>query len=489
MLHDDPWARSLPAGQLGRASLTHQGVVRVTARREDYEQALAGAADHALSWLGSLSDRRVGPRASADELASVFAGPLPARGCAAAEVVDLLAAGAEPGLMAVGSGRFFGWVMGGTLPAGLAADWLVTAWDQNAGMRYATPAVAAIEEAAAHWLLDLLGLPAGADVGFVTGATMANFTGLAAARFSVLAQAGWDVHGDGLIGAPRVHVLVGAERHDTVDLALRYLGLGRPTVVAADGEGRIRRDALAEALDRVRSAEPVVVCLQAGNLHSGAFDPFTEPIALAHERGAWVHVDGAFGLWAAACPALRHLVDGLAGADSWATDAHKTLNVPYDCGIAIVADPKAMRAAFGVHTSYLIANDSGPGDPYEKVPELSRRARGIPVWAVLRSLGRDGVAEMVGGLASRARAIAAGVAGIDGAEVLNDVVYTQVCVVFGDDERTRAVTARLIADGATWMSGSRWRGRDVLRISVSNWSTDQEDVRRSVDALRRAAAG
>jgi len=461
----------------------------MAARREDYEDALARAGEHALSWLGSVGDRPVGPRASADELATEFGGRLPALGCAAAEVVDLLVAGAEPGLMAMGSGRFFGWVIGGTLPAGLAADWLVTAWDQNAGMRYATPAVAAIEEAAARWLLGLLELPAGADVGFVTGATMANFTGLAAARFAVLAQAGWDVHGDGLVGGPKVHVLVGAERHETVDLALRYLGLGRPTVVAADDQGRIRLDALAETLGQVPGAEPIVVCLQAGNLHSGAFDPLTEAIALARERGAWVHVDGAFGLWAAACPALRHLVDGLAGADSWATDAHKTLNVPYDCGIAIVTDPKAMRSAFGVRTNYLIADDSGPGDPYEKVPELSRRARGVPVWAVLRSLGRDGVAEMVRGLASRARAIADGVAEIDGAEVLNDVVYTQVCVAFGDDERTRAVTARLISDGATWMSGSRWRGRDVLRISVSNWSTDDEDVRRSLNALRRAATG
>jgi glutamate/tyrosine decarboxylase-like PLP-dependent enzyme len=461
----------------------------MAARREDYEDALARAAEHALSWVGSVGDRPVGPRASADELAAALGGRLPAPGCDAADVVDLLVAGAEPGLMAMGSGRFFGWVIGGTLPAGLAADWLVSAWDQNAGMRYATPAVAAIEEAAARWLLDLLELPAGADVGFVTGATMANFTGLAAARFAVLAQAGWDVHGDGLVGGPKVHVLVGAERHETVDLALRYLGLGRPTVVAADDQGRIRLDALAEALGQVPAGEPVAVCLQAGNIHSGAFDPLAGAIELARERGAWVHVDGAFGLWAAACPPLRHLVDGLAGADSWATDAHKTLNVPYDCGIAIVADPKAMRSAFGVRTSYLIADDSGPGDPFEKVPELSRRARGVPVWAVLRSLGRDGVAELVEGLASRARAIADGVAEIEGAEVLNDVCYTQVCVAFGNDERTRAVTARLISGGATWMSGSRWRGRDVLRISVSNWSTDEEDVRQSVNALRRAAAG
>ncbi len=461
----------------------------MTVRGNDFARALDRAAEHARSWVDSVGDRRVAPRASADELAATFGGPLPAGGCDPADVVDMLAVGAEPGLMAMPSGRFFGWVIGGTLPAALAADWLVSAWDQNAGMRYATPAVAALEEAAAVWLLDLLGLPAGADVGFVTGATMANFTGLAAARGALLARAGWDVHGDGLAGAPKVHVLVGAERHDTVDLALRYLGLGRPAVVASDEQGRIRLDALATALRHVPAGEPVVVCLQAGNLHSGAFDPLPAAIAMAHERGAWVHVDGAFGLWAAAAPRLRHLVDGVGDADSWATDAHKTLNAPYDCGVAVVADPLAMRAAFGVHTSYLIADGSGPGDPHEKVPELSRRARGVPVWAALRSLGRDGVADLVDGLARRAGAIAEGVGGIDTAVVVNDVVYTQISVSFGDDERTRAVTARLIAEGETWMSGSRWRGQDVLRISVSNWSTDERDVERSIAALRRAAAG
>jgi glutamate/tyrosine decarboxylase-like PLP-dependent enzyme len=459
----------------------------MTARVEDYAPALARAAEHARAWLGSLGDRRIGPRATADELASTLGGPLPAHGCDPADVVDLLATAAEPGLMAMPSGRFFGWVMGGTLPAGLAADWLVSAWDQNAGMRYATPAAAALEEAAATWLLDLLGLPAGADVGFVTGATMANFTGLAAARFAVLSKVGWDVHRDGLTAAPKIHVLVGEERHGTVDLALRYLGLGTPTAVRADQQGRIRVDALAHALAQIPDGEPIILCLQAGNIHSGAFDPFREAIALAHAHGAWVHVDGAFGLWAATSPRLRPLVDGLADADSWATDAHKTLNVPYDCGVAIVADPEALRSTFALHASYLIADNSGPGDPYDKVPELSRRARGIPVWAVLRSLGRDGVSALVDGLADRARQLADSIEQIDGAEILNDIVYTQVCVAFGNDDRTRATTARLISDGTAWMSGSHWRGRDVLRISVSNWSTDDTDVDRSLDALRRAA--
>jgi glutamate/tyrosine decarboxylase-like PLP-dependent enzyme len=289
----------------------------------------------------------------------------------------------------------------------------------------------------------------------------------------------------GLTGAPRVRAVVGAERHETVDLALRYLGLGAPIVVPADEQGRLRLDELGATL--ARGAGPLIVCLQAGNLHSGAFDPIAAAAALAHEHGAWVHVDGAFGLWAAASPRLAHLVEGRAAADSWSTDAHKTLNVPYDCGIAIVTRPRTLRDAMGIHASYLV-HDAGPGDPFDRVPELSRRARGVPVWAALRALGRTGVAELVDGLAAHARALADGFATLAGAEILNDVVFTQVCATFGDDERTRAVTARLLADGTAWMSGSRWRGRDVLRVSVSNWSTDAQDVAESVDAVRRAAA-
>jgi glutamate/tyrosine decarboxylase-like PLP-dependent enzyme len=359
----------------------------------------------------------------------------------------------------------------------------VSSWDQNAALRYATPGVSVAEQAAAGWLRDLLGLPADADVGFVTGATMANFAGLAAGRREQLSAVGWDVDRLGLAGGPRVRVLAGAERHETLDGALRYLGLGAPTVVAADGQGRLEPAALADAL--AAGGGPTIVCLQAGNLHSGAFDPLGEAAALAHERGAWVHVDGAFGLWAAASPRLRHLVAGHEAADSWATDAHKTLNVPYDCGIAVARRP-ALRAALGMRASYLVQD---MGDPMETVPELSRRARGVPVWAALRSLGRSGVAELVDRLAANARAIAAGIAAVPGAEILNEVVFTQVCAAFGDDERTRAVTARLLADGATWMSGSRWRGRDVMRVSVSNWSTDEADVAAAVDAVRRAAAG
>ncbi|MFF1254044.1 pyridoxal phosphate-dependent decarboxylase family protein [Pseudarthrobacter sp. NPDC058329] len=453
---------------------------------EEYAPALAAAARHASAWLRSLPDRPVGPRLPAHDLTGAFGGPLPTSGMRAEDVVDLLAQAAEPGLMAMPSGRFFGWVIGGTLPAALASDWLVSAWDQNAGLRYATPAMAAIEEGAGSWLLELLGLPAGSDVGFVTGATMANFTGMAAGRWRLLADAGWDLDRDGLSGAPRIRCFVGRERHDTVDLAFRYLGLGRPVVVDADDQGRLVPAALDAAL--AGGAGPALVCLQAGNLHSGAFDPFPEALRIARKHGAWVHIDGAFGLWAAAAPELRDLTAGYEDADSWGTDAHKTLNVPYDSGIAIVRDSTALRSAMGLHTSYLIQDAEGPGDPFEKVPELSRRARGVPVWAALKSLGRDGVATQVRGLVAAASEIAAGLAALDGVEVLNDVGYTQVSVAFGDDATTRAVTARIIADGRVWMSGSRWRDRDILRISVSNWQTAGDEVRTAVAAVGSALA-
>ncbi|MDQ1526341.1 MAG: hypothetical protein QOG18_954 [Microbacteriaceae bacterium] len=456
------------------------------AQSDAYRDALEKARAHSAEWLASVPTRPVGPRNTANELAPRFAVPLQEEPTDPGAVVDELARLAEPGLMAMPSGRFFGWVIGGTLPAALGADWLVSAWDQNAGMRYATPAAAAIEEAAAGWVLDLLGLPRASGVGFTTGGTMANFVGLAAGRQHVLEAVGWNLDADGLSGAPRITVLAGEERHASVDLALRYLGLGLPRTVVADDQGRIRPDALADALEEVDG--PVIVCLQAGNLHSGAFDPMREAIAIAHRHGAWVHVDGAFGLWAAVSPRYREPLDGLDTADSWATDAHKTLNVPYDCGIAIVSRPDVLLSTFGVRTSYLIHADDGPGDPFEKVPEMSRRARGIPVWAALRSLGRRGTIELVEGLAAHARALADGLAALPGVEIVNEVVFTQVCLTFGSDERTRAVTQRLIDDGAVWMSGSHWRGRDVLRISVSNWSTDDADVAESIAAVERATS-
>lgn len=458
----------------------------MSAGSEPYTEALAAASKHATEWLDSQPGRHVGPLKTAGELLEAFGGPLQREGIPAVDVVDYLAAHAEPGLMAMPSGRFFGWVIGGTLPAALAADWMVSSWDQNTAMRHATPAAAVIEEAAGHWLLDLLGLPAESDVGFVTGATMANFTCLSAARWRLLKDAGWDLDADGLFGAPRIRCVVGQERHDSVDLSLRYLGLGRPSGVPADGQGRI----LPAELDRIlgEGTGPALVCLQAGNVHSGAFDPFTEAIGVARKHGAWVHVDGAFGLWAAAAPELSALTEGLQSADSWATDAHKTLNVPYDCGIAVVKEPMALRAAMGIQASYLIHEVDGAADPFDTVPELSRRARGVPVWAALRSLGKDGVTALIRQLTGRAAQLAERLAAVDDVEVLNDVDYTQVSLAFGDNATTRAVTARIIADGHVWMSGSSWKGRDILRISVSNWSTSEDDVTVAVKAVEEALA-
>jgi glutamate/tyrosine decarboxylase-like PLP-dependent enzyme len=454
---------------------------------DEREAALAKAQEHALTWLASLDDRPVPAPATSEEVVARLGTELPVGSTDADHVVDLLAEAVEPGLVAMPSGRFFGFVIGGSHPAALAADWLVSAWDQNALLRTVTPAYAAVEDVASAWLLDLLGLPEQSAVGFVTGATMSNFTCLAAARDHVLRQAGWDVADAGLVGSPGVRVLVGAERHETVDVALRYLGLGRPEVVPADDQGRIDVEALAAALAAgTGTARPTVVALQAGNVHSGAFDDFERAIAVAHEHGAWVHVDGAFGLFAAAAPYRRHLVRGIAGADSWTTDAHKTLNVPYDSGLAIVREPAALRAAMGMHGDYLIKDDAG--DPFEKVPESSRRARAVPVWAVLRALGRSGVGELVEGFCRHAAAFAVGVQEIAGAEVINDVGFTQVCVSFGSDERTEAVARGLLEDGTAWMSGSRWRGRSVLRISVSSWATTDDDVDRSLEAVRRVAA-
>jgi glutamate/tyrosine decarboxylase-like PLP-dependent enzyme len=453
----------------------------------DPYSALDHAARHASRWLDSLGSRPVPAAATVAEIVKELGTELPDGPVPAPDVIDLLAAACGPGLTATPSGRFYGFVTGGVHPAALAADWLVSAWDQNAVLRAASPAHAAVEDLASAWLLDLLGLPADSGVGFVTGATMSNFTCLAAARDAVLRRVGWDVAASGLTGAPRVRVVVGAQRHDTVDLALRYLGLGAPEPVSADDQGRIDPDALSDALCDIPAGTPLIVVLQAGNLHSGAFDPFTEAIEVAHAHGAWVHVDGAFGLFAAASPVTRHLTAGYQVADSWTTDAHKTLNVPYDCGIAIVADRAALRAAMSLGaTDYFITDAAG--DSCDMVPESSRRARAVPVWAVLRSLGRQGVADLVDGFCRHAKAFAAGIEGIDGATVENDVVFSQVSATFGSDERTADVTRRLMADGTAWMTGSRWRGKAVLRVSVSNWSTTADDVARSLAALRRAAA-
>ena len=441
------------------------------------------AMEHALRWLESVPARRVPATGTADDAVARLGAVLPLSGQPGPAVVDRLTAGVEPGLMANASGRFFGWVMGSSLPTALAADWLVSAWDQNAGMRDATPGVVAVEEIAAGWLLQLLGLPPDAAVGFTTGATMANFTGLAAGRGSVLQRVGWDVEADGLSGAPRVRVLVGAEVHSSVELALRYLGLGRPEQVAVDEQGRLDPEDLRDRLEVTPG--PTIVCLQAGNIHSGAFDPFTRAVQVARDADAWVHVDGAFGLWAAVSPDLAALTDGMVGADSWATDAHKTLNTPYDGGVAIVRDAAAVRRAMGVHASYLLT--SATGDPFEVVPELSRRARGVPIWAAMASLGADGVRDLVDGLVASARALAEGIARIPGARVVNDVVYTQVSVAFESDQRTREVFGRLLAEGAVMPSASTWHGCAVIRFSVSSWRTGPAEVRETVDAVARAS--
>jgi glutamate/tyrosine decarboxylase-like PLP-dependent enzyme len=453
----------------------------------DERKILDRVLEEATGFLEGLPGRRVAARTDVDGVAAALRRPLPDDGAAPLEVIEELISGAEPGVVATPSGRFFGWVMGGVLPATLAADWLTSTWDQNAGLLASSPAAAGAEWVASEWLLDLLGLPANSAIGFVTGAMIANFTCLAAARHEVLRRVGWNVEQDGLHGAPEVTVIVGEERHETVDVALRFLGLGeaRSIVVPADDQGRIRPDFLADTLAKIGD-NPLIVCLQAGNVHSGAFDAISDAVDLAHRYGAWVHVDGAFGLWAAASAQYRALVAGVEQADSWATDAHKTLNVPYDSGIAIVANAEAMYAAMGAHAAYLI-QDERP-DPFSTVPEFSRRARGFTVWAALRSLGRNGVAEMVERFCAHARRFAAGLAEMEGVRVVNDVVFTQVCVSFGSDDVTREVASRLLKNGTAWMTPSTWHGQAVLRISVSNWRTTDEDVDRSLAAVRRILA-
>ena len=451
----------------------------------DRDTLLDLAANEAKAYLDGVAHRAVPPAFGTDTLLPAFSEPLPAHGRDPREVLELLIANAEPGLTAMSSPRFFGFVTGGTYPVAMAAEWLTSAWDQNAALREVTPAHSAAREAVEGWLTDLLDLPTGTTMVTVTGGLMANFTGLAAGRHAVLARAGWDVEAHGLQGAPRVRVLVGAERHVTVDLALRYLGLGTPQAVAADGQGRVQVDALAAAL--ATDDSPTILALQAGNVHSGAFDDFAAAIPLAHEHGAWVHIDGAFGLWAAASPRTRHLAAGHELADSWATDAHKTLNVPYDSGLAFVADSTAHRAALGIHAPYLVQSKGAP-QPMELGPEFSQRARAFPLWATLQYLGTDGVAALVDRMVGHARTFAEGVRAIGG-EVLNDVVFTQVCTAWGDDATTAEVERLLLAGGAAWMTGSTWRGRKVLRIAVSNHATTDEDVRVALEALRAAYAG
>ncbi len=448
---------------------------------------LEAAAAHAADYIDSLPDRPV--RAALDPSAAREAlhGGLSDEPVEPRQVLDELVADAEPGVTAMGSPRFFGFVIGGTMPAALAADWVVSAWDQNAGLASPTPAAAAIEEITGAWLLDLLGLPDDASFAFVTGCQMAHVTALAAARHRVLLEAGWDVERDGLIGAPPVRVIVGEERHVTVDRALRLLGFGtgRLEPVAVDDRGAMRSAALADRLAGDRG--PTIVCAQAGNVNTGAVDPLDEICDLGREAGAWVHVDGAFGLWGMASPNQREQLRGCERADSWATDAHKWLNVPYDCGIAFVADREAHRAAMTAHASYLQQGET-VREAVDWTPEFSRRARAVPVYAALRSLGRDGVAELVDRLCECARRFARLLGEGPGIEVLAQDL-NQVLVLLDDrDAVTDRVVAEIQREGSCWMSATTWRGRRCMRISVCSWRTSFEDVDRSVAAIERALA-
>jgi glutamate/tyrosine decarboxylase-like PLP-dependent enzyme len=456
-------------------------------------------ADLAADFLEGVDRRPVGGTASHEELLAALGGPLPNRGEAPDEVVSDLARAADPGIVASAGPRYFGFVIGGSLPSSVAADWLTTAWDQNGFAYVMSPAGSVVEEVTAGWLLDVFGLPRESSVGFASGATMATFTGLAAGRHRVLQRAGWDVEADGLIGAPDIAVVLGAEAHATVLASLQMVGLGsrRPLRVDADEQGRMRPDRLREVLAAVAD-RPVIVSAQSGNVNTGAFDPMAEIVAAVRDHpNAWLHVDGAFGLWAAASPAYRHLTAGLDGADSWTTDAHKWLNVPYDCGIAIVHDPEAHQAAMSFGAAYYVAGEGAKRDSGNWVADSSRRSRAFTVYAALRELGRDGLADMVDRCCALARRMADELRDAPGATILNDVVLNQVLVRFtpagggGDEESddfTRRVIAAVQADGTCWLGGTTWHGMAAMRISVSNWSTTEADIDVSAAAIRRCAS-
>jgi glutamate/tyrosine decarboxylase-like PLP-dependent enzyme len=448
---------------------------------------LQRTAELAADYLDSLEDRPVFPRVSADELRASLGVPLQDEPLAPEQVVEELAAAADPGLVAMPSGRYFGFVIGGGLPAALAADWLATAWDQNAGLYVGGPSASVVEQVVREWVCDVLRLPADASIGFVTGTQMASVTALAAARYRVLERAGWDVGRDGLADGPRVRVLVGEKRHVTIDRALRLLGLGAPETVAADDQGRMDAGALRAALEY--GAGPTIVCAQAGEVNTGAFDPFEELAAASAAHGAWLHVDGAFGLWAAASPRLRHLVRGAEQADSWVTDAHKWLNVPYDSALVLCKDTEAHRTAMTVSASYLIQDDGARAvrDQVDWVPEFSRRARGFAVYAALRSLGRNGLTELVERACTCAQLFAERIVSLPGVELLNDVVLNQVLFCFGSDEETDEVLRRVQGAGDVWMSGTTWAGRRAIRISVSNWQTTAAEIELALNAFREAA--
>jgi glutamate/tyrosine decarboxylase-like PLP-dependent enzyme len=443
---------------------------------------LDDAARRARVYLEGLAVRPVAPSSAAVAALRQLDEALPAARGDAAETLALLDRLIAPATLATAGPRFFGFVIGGALPETLAANWLAAAWDQNAGLYLTTPGVAYLESVVLRWLVELFDLPAGTGGAFVTGATVANFTALAAARNAVLGRVGWNVEAHGLFEAPPINVMTGDEAHPTLLKSLGMLGLGRARIVRVpvDAQGRMRRDALPAIHG------PTILCLQAGNVNTGAFDPFEGLITQARAAGAWIHVDGAFGLWAKAAPALRHLARGLEQADSWATDAHKWLNVPYDCGLAFVREANALKAAMAITAEYL-PTESAERNPSDFTPELSRRARGIEVWTALRSLGRAGLAELFERNCRQARRFAEGLAQA-GYEILNDVVLNQVLVAFGEPAKTRRVTAALQQDGTCWCGGTVWQGRTAMRISVCSWATTDADVEQSLAAMLRLAA-
>jgi glutamate/tyrosine decarboxylase-like PLP-dependent enzyme len=442
---------------------------------------LTDACARAIRYLEGLETRPVAPAPDAVAQLRAFDAPLPEMTGDPAATLRLLDEIGSPATTAMAGPRFFGFVIGGAVPVTLAANWLAGAWDQNSAYYRATPSTAFVEQVALRWLLDLLQLPPQCQGAFVTGATVANLCALAAARHAVLKAAGWNVEAQGLFGAPPITVVVGAEVHPSVTKSLGILGLGRSRVVTVpvDGQGRLRADRLPVI------AGPTIFCVQAGNVNTGAFDPIAEVCRHAHAAGAWVHVDGAFGLWAAAVPAHRHLTAGIPQADSWATDAHKWLNVPYDCGLAFVRDPLALQAAMAITAEYL-PTQSEFRNPADFTPELSRRARGVEVWAALHALGRGGVAELIGRNCAQAQRFARKLSAA-GFEILNDVVLNQVLVTFGDAAQTSRVIQGVQEEGTCWCGVTVWQGRTAMRISVSSWATTDADVDRSVEAMIRVA--
>ncbi len=436
----------------------------------------------AARYLENLEERSVAPSQEALAGLTELDEPLPEMPMEPGRVLETLDRIGSPAAMGTAGRRFFGFVIGGSLPAALAANWLAGAWDQCPGLFAASPIGTVLEEVSLGWLLDVLKLPAGSGGAFVTGATMANFTALAAARHAVLARAGWDADADGLFGAPPITVVVGEEAHPSVIKALGMLGMGRSRVVrvSVDGQGRML------AAEMPPLSGPAIVCVQAGNVNTGAFDPAAEICARAHSSGAWVHADGAFGLWAAASPNYAHLVEGVKDADSWATDAHKWLNVPYDSGLAFVRNAAALKSAMSLTAAYL--PQGGHREPSQYTPELSRRARGVEIWAALKSLGRSGLADLIQRNCRFARRFAEALQQ-GGYEILNEVVLNQVLVSFGEAARTRQVIERVQRDGTCWCGPTEWQGRTAMRISVSSWATRDEDVERSVAAILRVAAG